>query len=113
MKYLILLMFILPFVVLILRMTLWGTTSEHRLTRFFQDSAKSKYFICMTHDCPTTQGIKPVRLHGTITEKHAKFLAVLLQVPPDSLVAVACPKPYQEDVKAALGKFAFRNVLVL
>ena len=105
-------MFILPFVILLLRMTLWGATSEHRLKQFFQGSS-NRTLICIGGVCPSVEGIKPIVLSGTLTEQHAKFLAILLQLKSTSLVAIACPKPFHADVKAALQSFTFKNVLVV
>ena len=108
-------MFIMPFVVVLLRITLWGKTSKHHLEQFFADAANSsKALVCLGKECPEgVHGVKPIVLKGTITEQHAKFLAILLQLKPDALLAVACPSPYQADVKAALANFSFKNVLIV
>jgi hypothetical protein len=120
MKYLVLLMFIMPFVIVLLRITLWGKSAKDHVKQFFSDSApgktdSAKTLICIgdSGNCPIVDGVKPIVLTGTMTEQHAKFLAILLQLKSDSVVAVSCPSPYHADVNAALQSFTFSKVIVV
>jgi len=112
-----LLLFILPFVYVLLKLTLFSPTSNTRLKKFFGETPG--ILICLgatsERECPSIDRLRhrKIVLGGTLQEQQAQFLAVLLQLPPTSKIAVACPDQYQEAVQTTLNAVGLTNTFLL
>jgi len=111
-----LLLFILPFVFVLLKLTLFSPTSHTRVMKFFGDS--QGILICLEEkglECPSIDRLRhrKIVIKGTLQEKQAQFLAVLLQLPSTSKVAVSYPEQFKSAIEQTLRAVGLRDVLLL
>lgn len=111
-----LLLFILPFVFVLLKLTLFSPNSDARIKKFFGDSPG--ILICLEDkgvECPDIDRFRhrKIVIKGTLQEKQAQFLAVLLQLLPTSKIAVACPEEFKGAVQQTLDAVGLKITFLL
>jgi hypothetical protein len=109
-----LLLFILPFVFVLLKLTLFSPSIDARMKKFLGDS--SGILICFGEKgCPQVDRLRhrKIVVDGSLQEKQAQFLAVILQLPTTSKIIVACPEEYKEAVQVTLDVVGLKNSLLL
>lgn len=113
MRYLILLMCLLPFVVITLRATLFQKTDADRITEFFSsDKPCDKLLICMNGQCPSLN-LRTIKLTGTPHEIHSSFLAILLQLNTvQTKLVISAQKALHSSIKESLKNIDIDYLLV-
>ena len=104
-----LLLFILPFIIGILRLTILSPSQSSRIQKFLGDSRG--ILVCIGDvKCPALT-MRKITIKGTKDEMHAQLLAVLLQLHPHTRLVISSTDMYKTSIKETLESVGFKTLL--